>query len=173
VDEFIERNNQRQWSLVGVGLAILVAIVLLAWGNFYNYAMRQSNIAQQEVQDATSHAQDLLKQLKISWNRGDMTLNGAKAMLEVAAGIITGIVGSTATPDKDLGPLIELGLTASDLQGDFGEYKKAKESATEVRNLAEKLRKAKPKDKEALKLLYGSIWHVADIEVQLGRAKRL
>ena len=169
MDEFIERSNQRQWSIVGVGLAILVAIVLLAGGNFYS--MQQSNIAQQKVQEAVGHARDLLKQLKISWNRGDITLNGAEAMLEVAAGII-GIVGSTATPAKDLGPLIELGLASSDLQGDFGQYKKAEESATAVRNLAEQLRKAKPKDKEALKLLYGSIWHVADSEVQLGESEK-
>jgi tetratricopeptide (TPR) repeat protein len=162
VDRFIEWSNRRHWGVVGVALAILVAVCLLMGTSYYS--IQRSNIANQKIEQATNSAQKLVDELGTSWSRGDVTLKGAKDMLQVAGDI----VGTTTTSANDVGPLIKLGLTASDLYGDFGDYGQALQRATEARNLAERLRTAKPNDKGALQLLYASIWRIADSMAENG-----
>jgi tetratricopeptide (TPR) repeat protein len=156
VVQFIRRSERRQWSFIGVGLALLAIVAALGVTTYRE--RQQSDVANQKVVQAARSAQKLVDQLSTSWSRGDITLKGANDMLQVAGNI----VGTTSAGTGDLAPLIKLALTSSDLYGDLGNDTEAAARAREAKKFAEQLAAAKPNDKEALGLLYRSVWRVAD-----------
>jgi tetratricopeptide (TPR) repeat protein len=156
VDQFIKKSDLRQLGFIGT--AVAVAAVVSVLGAMAYEGRQQSNVANQKVSQAANSAQKLLGQLSTSWSRGDITLRGANDMVQVAADI----VGTTSTGAGDLAPFIKLALTSSDFYGDLGNNTQAASTAQEARKLAQQLNAAKPNDKEALGLLYRSVWRVAE-----------
>lgn len=161
VDKFIRKNWALQVGSVLLAVGVFILVSGLAVTSYYS--IQQGNMANQKIEQAAKAAQKLLDQLSKSWGKGDITVRGAKEMLQVAGDI----VGTTTTDTEDVAPMIRLGLTSSDLHGDLGDYTEASERAKHARTLAERLHSANPNDKEVLQLLYDSIWRIADAATHL------
>jgi tetratricopeptide (TPR) repeat protein len=131
----------------------MVALYIVYW---------QSNkIASQNFELAVTSAQKVLDELSTAVDRGDITINGATYMLNVAGGIVAQAHDVESTT-KTVGLLIRLADTASDIYATLGNYTQAYQSAKEASDSAEKLRVANPDDPEVLKLLYASTWRMGD-----------
>jgi tetratricopeptide (TPR) repeat protein len=157
VDQFIAKSERRRWRFFGGVIAGFLLIIFLIGFNYYS--LQQRDIANRAmVTKAASSAQLLVDQVSMSWSRGDLTLKAANDMLQVSGDI----VGTTSPRAEELAVFIKLAIAASDLYGDIGNNTESAARALQARKLAEQLNSAKPNDKEALGLLYRSVWRVAD-----------
>jgi tetratricopeptide (TPR) repeat protein len=159
VDRFIKKSRRRENGLFGFSCIIgFVLVGLVAYG-----LLQRLNAAQEHSkaiglsEQAVSSAQALVNKIGEEGGHGDVTTKGAVELLNVAAAI----VAKAATPENPA-PLITLEQTRSDVYGDIGQYKEAFDEAQKARDTAKPLSAAKPDDKEALQLLYDSIWRMAD-----------
>jgi tetratricopeptide (TPR) repeat protein len=157
VNRLIATSQLRKYA---IGLTALVITALGGAIAFYQY---QATVAREAARDASvSAAQSLLKNVLRSIPRGDITVNAANNVLQVANSIVDQqAMGIKRTP-KDIGLLINVACTASDIYAEIGNYAEAYRTAKEAKDLADPLRKTYRDDRELLQLLYSATWRIGD-----------
>jgi tetratricopeptide (TPR) repeat protein len=124
--------------------------------------MRQQRaLAVANFELAVGSAQRLLDEVSSSFAHGDITIKGAKDMLQVASAIVEQVHIVESTP-RTTSLLIRLASTASDMQAALGNYSEAYANAQRAKDLAEGLLAADPDNPEVLALLYSSLWRIGD-----------
>jgi tetratricopeptide (TPR) repeat protein len=165
-DKITRMITRSQWLQRAFYLAAAVAVVLGLWACFT--IIQKTALANSNFELAVTSSQTLLDTLGGSVNRGDITLTGANAMLEVAKQIATQVSGVKQTK-QTVSLLVELAFTTSDIYYTLGDNTQALDSAKRAEELIKPLRAAAPNDPEVLRLLYGSIWRAGDAISMRGR----
>jgi tetratricopeptide (TPR) repeat protein len=150
----------------GIAATVLVVVCLLFWLGAYSY---QNTQAYKEAKKAAiGSAQSLLDHLKRALPRGDITLNGASNILQVAQDIVTQQQEGLGHTSEYVRLLVNVGCTASDIHGDLGNYTEALKTAKEARDLVEPLRQLRPDDPQVLQLQYITTSRIADAIAERG-----
>jgi hypothetical protein len=153
----IKKSAWRQFRRALIGLVAVAAVLSLA---AYSYQKNQEFVGAKKA--AITSAQKLLDHLKVSLPRGDITLNGANNILQVAQDIVGQQQRDLERTSEYIRLLVNVGSTASDIHGDIGNYPEAYRTAKEARDLVEPLRTEHPDDPEILQLLYITTWRIGD-----------
>src|SRR5262245_61111484 len=91
-----------------------------------------------------------------------MTVNGALNIIQVVRWIVDQQIRDIDFTPESVRLLVNLLCTASDIQGEIGNYTDAYKLAKEARELVEPLRTKNPDAPEVLKLLYITTWRIGD-----------
>jgi tetratricopeptide (TPR) repeat protein len=172
--------NSSEWRhrrfVAGAAFAAVIALALVGYLAYSEHSKGQARLEvqqqalamQQQREFAVANfelkvisAQKLLDKLGTSVERGEITVKGAKDMLQVAGDIVTQVYNVESTI-KTVALLVNLEHTASDLYATLGDYTEAYDRAKKARDDAEPLRVADPDNAQVLQLLYHSIWRMGD-----------
>jgi tetratricopeptide (TPR) repeat protein len=156
----VRLNQGWQWFKRAAVVVLLLAVVTLP----FSYGYYQQGLAVVSGQRAALvSAQRLLDYVIVSLPRGDMTINGANNIIKVAQSIVDQQLNENPElAPQYIGLLVNLLCTASDIQGEIGNYTEAYKLAREARDLVESLRIKNPDDPEVLRLLYTTTWRIGD-----------
>jgi hypothetical protein len=103
-----------------------------------------------------------LDHVTVSLPRGDITVNGANNIIQVAQWFVDQQVTDVELTSELIGLLVDVACTASDIQGELGNYTEAYKAAKDARDLVEPLRTKNPDAPEVLRLLYSTTWRIGD-----------
>ena len=149
-----------QWFKRGfVAVAVLSAVFLSGFGYDW-YQQRQAAVSGKRA--AIISAQKLLDHVVVSLPRGDITVNGANNIIQVAQWIVDQQVKDSEVTSESIRLLVNVFSTASDIHGELGNYTDAYKVAVYARDLVEPLRTKNPDAPEVLKLLYIATWRIGD-----------
>jgi tetratricopeptide (TPR) repeat protein len=164
------RRRTSMGAIVGLLCALGIAIIWMGYG-LYRGAIDTSQralVANRTVQSA----QKLLDQLSASIEHGDITTKGADDMLTAAGEIVQKVRDFKPVEDKTTTALlVNLGYTASDIKNTIGQTDNALVSATESKEMAEKVDAASPDDPRILQLLFGGYWRIGDVISSHGKSR--
>lgn len=152
------REQQRKNEKLIVRGAIVVAFIVVAAAFVVGIAWQQHKNAREQYKLAENSANLVLKQLDASRERGYLTTKGAEDMLQTAESIFKQVVAAESTLP------IRLDISASDAFSDLGDYREAFRRAEGAKDSVGRWLAAHPDDQEALKLRYGSIWRMGDVD---------
>jgi tetratricopeptide (TPR) repeat protein len=125
------------------------------------YTLYRQDAARQQFELSLTSAQKTLDKLIDSIARGDISVRGANETLLAVAEIVPEL-STVKQTTQTVAPLVRLLLTASDIQGELGNYLAAYDSAKKARDLVEPLLAADPNNSEALQMVYASLWRMGD-----------
>jgi tetratricopeptide (TPR) repeat protein len=171
VIRLIDKSEWRRRARVTIWIIVVSLVAAYFFERKYNEArneVRQANedartasrIADQTFALAVSSAQKLLDQVSKSFDHGDVTVDGAKEMLQVARQIVGDVrkIEATAETTELSARLL---LSFSDAYANLGDYSLSYENAKNARDIAESLA-ADPNNSKFLPTLYASIWRMGD-----------
>ena len=152
-----------------VGLVVFAGLLSVGTFAYQQHAekVRGASIATQNFELAVNFAQTLLNNLSEAVQHGDIRVEGANRLLGMAKDIVgqVKIVESSIKTNK---LLIKLQYTASDINGELGNYTAAYDEAKIGRELAEALERDEPNDLELLRLNWTGAWRMGDAISYLG-----
>jgi tetratricopeptide (TPR) repeat protein len=170
VIRLIRKSEWRQRLRFAVG-GSLVAAGLIAAYLYYQmnqyarvaaeHAQVAAHIADRNFALAVSSAQTLLDQVSKSFTHGDLSINGANVMLQVAKKIVHDAHSMEKTPET-AALLIKLQHSFSDIYAELGNISLAFENAKSAKELAQPLLAADANNPKALQSVYASTWRMGD-----------
>jgi tetratricopeptide (TPR) repeat protein len=108
-------------------------------------------------------AQKLLDHVVVSLPRGDIAVNGAINIIQVAQWIVDQqLKEEIEFTSEYIRLLVNVACTTSDIHGELGNYTAAYDAAKYARDLVEPLRTKNPDAPEVLRLLYITTWRIGD-----------
>jgi tetratricopeptide (TPR) repeat protein len=154
-----------QWLKRGfvVGTAAIAGVVL--WVAYDNYEQRQAVIGTKRaaITAGIGSAQKLLDHVVVSLPRGDITVNGAINIIQVAQWIVDQqLKEEIEFTSEYIRLLVNVACTTSDIHGELGNYTAAYDASKYARDLVEPLRTKNPDAPEVLRLLYITTWRIGD-----------
>jgi tetratricopeptide (TPR) repeat protein len=169
VNRLITSSQRVKYGLVLVGLVVFAGLLSVGTFAYQQHAekVRGASIATQNFELAVNFAQTLLNNLSEAVQHGDIRVEGANRLLGMAKDIVgqVKIVESSIKTNK---LLIKLQYTASDINGELGNYTAAYDEAKIGRELAEALERDEPNDLELLRLNWTGAWRMGDAISYLG-----
>ena len=153
-------TRKRRAALVGT----LVVAATMAFVGFELYRLYSTlELEQRATQNfklAVGSAQKLLTQVSESLDRGEISVQGAKVLLETAGNILNEVQQVSKPETTSL--TTKLLQTTSDIRMMTGEFQEAYDVAQRAKELAEQLLIAEPNNQAILEDVYNSSWRAAD-----------
>ena len=154
--------SARRWQLWGLIAAVVVIVALGSAFEFYKQreTAAAAMLAAANAKLATiQSAQKVLDTVSDALPKGDITVNGAKFVLEVEKSVVDEQIKDFELAPRAIISLVSLGYTASDIYEELGDYASALKSAVEARDRTNLLNAYDP---EVLRLKYNTTWRIAD-----------
>jgi tetratricopeptide (TPR) repeat protein len=169
-----DRTTARKRRLRAAALAILALFLVTVYFFYREYnevnlaavnadkAARTANyIADQNFALAVTSAQSILDEVEKSLAHGDLSVNGANQMLQVAQRIIQNAYSMEMTVETAT-LLIKLQLSYYDIYVALGNVGNALKHARDAKSQVQALRAANPDSPEILQSFYASVWRLGD-----------
>ncbi len=131
---------------------------------------RKDASVNQSFQLAVNSAQKVLEQVGESLNHGEITVNGAKHMREVASEIVEQVKNVKLSPET-IRLLVKLAWTSHDINVTLKDLDEALKNAETARDLVEPFHRANPNDPQVLTSLYNSSWRIGDAIADRDRSR--
>jgi hypothetical protein len=154
----LRRNSivRKRWAAAAVAAALLVAL----WVGFAARTMYLTAIAQSSASIKSSVA--ILNQVHASFDRGDITLRGARDLLRAAAKAVDALTGGQQSPEtKAL--QVQFMLEQLDIEYSLGEMDQARKLGTDAEAAAQQLVISERDNSDWQNLLYQSTFRVGDL----------
>ena len=169
VVQLIKRSVARKRRAVLVTAVVVAATVAFVGSEIYwlysTYQDKADKLAteQRATQNfklAVGSAQKLLDQASVSLDRGEISVEGAKALLQTASNILHDVQQVSKPETTNL--TMKLLLTTSDIRMMTEEFQEAYDAAQRAKESAEQLLISEPDNEAILQQVYNSSWRAAD-----------